>query len=195
MRTHVLSRLMIFGIFVSLLAVGPMTAQAQTHGDASWIDTMSRENVLVQACAGFDLTSSYTTTRTYRVVRDPTGTTVFERRAVSFTGTFADVQSGQSVAYDGKFVRTADYEQGTVTITDLALRLGLPSAGAVTVTMARLDHDVIDNPPAVVLAFAPFEVRNRLCALFGDPQSSMPMQARRQLDPDPCDTTPSGKSC
>jgi hypothetical protein len=196
MHTNPLSRFFLVGVTLSLAATAFVSAPAAANDTIDWSDISAQENVLVQSCFDFDITSSYTTNRTFHVVKDYTGATVYERRDVSFTGTIANALSGQSLAYEGKFERTADYDQGIVRITDLELRLGLPNPGAMTVTVARQDHDLIDNPPAVLLEFAPSGLRVGLCGLLdGDPDGSLVLLTVPQFKIDPCDTTPSEVPC
>jgi hypothetical protein len=196
MHTNPLSRFFLVGVTLSLVATALMSAPAAATDTTDWSDISAQENVLVQSCPSFNITSSYSVNRAYHVVKDYTGATVYERRDVSFTGTIANALSGQSLAYEGKFERTADYDQGIVRITDLELRLGLPNPDVITVTVARQDHDLIDNPPAVFLEFAPSGLRVGLCSMLdGDPDGSLVLLKVPQFEIDPCDTTPSEVPC
>ncbi|MFL5758920.1 MAG: hypothetical protein ACJ789_04230 [Thermomicrobiales bacterium] len=195
MNFHVSYRLLLVAIAIALLTGAFGAVPVAAKGDRVWTDTMSRENVHVQTCSGFDITSSYTTDRTYRVVEDDAGRTVFERASVSFVGSVVNATSGKRFGFDGGFVRVADYERTTITISDLILRIDPPGQGEVTVAVAHQERDLIDNPPAVLLAFAPYVLRNGLCDLLGDPTLAADPFIARQTIPDPCLILPRGKPC
>jgi hypothetical protein len=194
MNFHVSSRLLLVAIAISLLTGAFGAVPVAAKGGRVWTDTMSRENVHVQTCSGFDITSSYTTDRTYHVVEDDAGRTVFERASVNFVGSVVNATSGKGFGYDGGFVRTADYEQSAIAISDLVLNLDLPGEGKVSVAISRQEHDLIDNPPAILLEFAPFAHRYGLCELLDTSANDLPDVSSPQLL-DPCLALPRGKPC
>jgi hypothetical protein len=206
MHAYRIARLLLIAFTFALVTVGVSSAPASAKGTKDWTDTMSREDMFVQSCRGFDVTSSYTTVRKYHTVEDYTGQPVVERRTVTFIGTVANTENGQSFPFNGGFTRAADYDRAAVSISDLVLKLDPPYRSAVTVSIARLDHDLIDNPPAILLEFTPIGLREGLCSLFGSSPVSPDLGTTKSnestsddltqwTEPDTCDTTPSGKPC
>jgi hypothetical protein len=194
MNAHAIFRPLLVAFALALLTTGIGLAPAAAKGTTDLTDTMSRENFFVQACSGFDITSSYTTVRKYHIVEDHTGLTVFERRGVTFNGTVSNAASGKGFGFVGGFTRVADYEQGAISISDLTLNLDLPDHSDVSVSIAHQEGDLIDNPAAVLLKFAPFAYRNGLCDLLGDSTSESPGVLSPQVL-DPCLNQPRGKPC
>jgi hypothetical protein len=193
MHTHAIFRPLLVAFALALLITGFGLAPAAAKGTTEWSDTMSREDILIQACAGVVITSSYTTIRKYHVVEDYAGHTVFERREVTFTGAVINAKSGSGFGFDGGFTRVADYEQGAIAISDLSLNLHLPDQGDVSVAVDRQEGDLIDNPAAVLLEYAPVALRDGLCDLLVTRVASQSSQAPQV--PDLCATRPSGKPC
>jgi hypothetical protein len=179
-----------FALMITSLGISPASAK----GTVGRTDTMSREDIFVQACNGFAITSSYTTVRTYQVVEDPTGHAVFERRNVSFTGAVVNAANDKGFGYEGGFTRIADYEQNAIAISDLTLKLDLADQGEVSIAIDHRDRDVIDNPVAILLEYAPFTLRDNLCDFLGGSSGTLPqIPSQHQLDP--CLSMPKGKPC
>jgi hypothetical protein len=168
MHTRSILRRLFVSLILVLIATGPMTASAvAADGTLDWSDHVSREDVPVQACGGFAITTNYLTNRTYHVVTDHTGATVFERQQVSFSGAIGNATTGRSYAYDGHYARMADYDQGTAAISDLLLRFEVGTPDMVTVSFARVDFTLVDSPPAVIQTIVPNASRTELCSLLG----------------------------
>jgi hypothetical protein len=195
MHLNTLSHLLLVTLTVAFMAGGLGTTPVDAKGNRDWTDMVSRENVFVQACSGFNITSSYTTVRKYHVVEDYTGQTVFERRDVSFDGAVVNAVTGGGFGFDGGFVRTSDYDQNTTSISNLILRFDPPGQGEVTVSVARQEGDLVDNLPAVLRAFAPFVNRNSLCDLLSDPASAAEPFTSQPTLLDPCLSLQRGRPC
>jgi hypothetical protein len=153
----------------TLIALGAMSSTVAAKGTSGRSETASFENVAVQSCDGFAITSSYTVTRAYRIVEDYAHHVVVEHRQVSFSGALANSTNGKSYVYDGHFTLNANYDEGFFQISDLLLRFEVGTLGEFSLSLARTDFDLIDNPPAVVQAIVPDVLHKDLCDLFGGP--------------------------
>ncbi len=176
MHRHSIPRFLIASLLFTIIISGAAHFSAAAKGTSNRTETTSRENIPVQSCGGFDITSSYTVTRNYLVVEDYPGHQVVERREVSFSGALASTTDGQSFLYDGQFTRTADYDQGTSQITDLLLHFEVGTPNEITYAQARPDFDLIDNPAAVIQAIVPNALHMDLCYLFRGSVDLKPLQ-------------------
>jgi hypothetical protein len=172
MHSHKLPRLLLVGFMFALIAAGTVQYRAAAKDTAGPSYTISYEDVLVQACGGFDITTSYTVDRDIHVLDYYYGHTVNERRQVSFSGAIGNSATGKSFAYDGHYTRTANFDQGTKTFTDLLLRFEVGTPGEFSLSLARADFDLVDNPPAVVQAIVPSVLQMDLCYLLGGSTAS-----------------------
>jgi hypothetical protein len=199
MHTHALPRLLLVGLLFCLIATGMVHDKAAaTAGTMDWSDTVSGEDEFVQACNGFDITTSYTSNRAFHVVENYAGDWVVERLNISFVGSLANAENGHSLPYDGKFTRTSYSHIGRVMITDLELRIGLPLPGDFTLKTARLEMDLASNPVDVIHTFAQRELESGICVLLGRSfAGSAPTQGHMTpwTELDQCDTSPPGQSC
>jgi hypothetical protein len=158
-------------LFLSLVIVLVIMASASAVSRASagtdvFSDTMSREQVLIERCDGFNLVSDYQVTRDYYRVIEPTGEPVFERRHVRFEGTAANSVTGVSIPYGGEFTRSENVDAGTVRVTGINLSLDQPAGGTITVRLDRYDGDLPDNPAALLKALTPHGFAAGLCGLL-----------------------------
>ena len=192
MHAHAMFRIFLVAFAFALLSSGVGLAPATAKEKAAWTNTTKHENVLVQSCSDFDITGSYTTVRSYQVFKGYANAGGLERRDVTFTGTIVNAASGKGFGFDGGFTREAGY--GSVVISDLNLNFDLPHQGVVSVAIDREARDVIDDPVAILLEFAPFAYRNGLCDLLGSSSSASPQVPTQQLL-DPCLNMPRGKPC
>jgi hypothetical protein len=144
---------------------------AKTASDSS--NTTSEENVLVQACNGFDVTTSYEAERTFSIVEYHTGHTVIERRQVKFAGSMGSALTGKAYAFDGHYTRTANFDQGKTSFTDLVLRFEVGTPGMFTVSIGQVGFDLVDDPPTVVRTIVPSVLRMDLCSLLAGPAPKM----------------------
>jgi hypothetical protein len=170
MNTRNIPRLLLVGFMFALIAAGTVQNRAAARDTVDTVEptnTFSYENVLVQTCGGFDITTSFTVNRAYDVVDYYYGHAVIERRQVSFTGAIGNAATGKSYAYDGHYTRTADFFQGTKTFTDFLLRFEVGTPGEFSLSLARADFDLVDNPPEVVQAIVPSVLNMDLCYLLG----------------------------
>jgi hypothetical protein len=202
MHTRSIFRLLFVSLTLVLIASGLLTAPAsRAAGAREWSDSWSREDVPVQACGDFTITSSYTTVRAYHVVADHTGATVFERQQVSFTGSLGNATTGKSFAYDGHYSRMADYDQGSASVSDLLVRFEVDTPDMVTVSLARVKFDLVDSPPAVIQAIVPTALHVDLCTLLGNSSTGKGAgtsdldQQFQQSVPDLCDIGPRDGPC
>jgi hypothetical protein len=202
MHTRSMFRSLFISLTFVLIAFGLVTAPAaRAAGTCTWSEESSREDVPVQACGGFAITSSYTTIRAYHIVADRSGATVFEREQVNFTGAIANATTGKSFGYDGHLTRSADYDQGKSLISDLLLRFRVDTPNMVTISFARVDFNLVDSPPAVIQAIVPTALQVDLCTLLGN-SSTGEGAGTSNLDqpfplsiPDPCDIGPRDRPC
>jgi hypothetical protein len=166
MHTHVIPRLLLVGFMFALIAAGSIHIKASAADTVDWSDTTSGENQFVHACTGFDITTSYTTNLKYHIVENYTGDKFFERLNVSFTGALANSKNGQSLPYDGRFTRTTDH-LGRTTISDLQLRIQLPSPGDWAVSLDRVNTNLDPNPVDVIQTVASRQLQSGLCVMLG----------------------------
>jgi hypothetical protein len=174
MNTHIAPRLLIpalaLVLVVSGLLAGLTSASAQLE-DRSWSATESQENVLVQACNGYDLTTNYTINRDYHRFVDSSDHLNLEWLGADFAGSIGNAETGKSYAYDGKFNRWSDYEHNTVAITNLMLRFEVGTPGQFTLAIDRIELDLEADPAAVIRTFVPDALQMELCYLIGGPVS------------------------
>jgi hypothetical protein len=184
MHFHTLPILLVAALTFIVASAGLSVAPAAASNSIDWSDSSTRENVLVQDCHNpsvlsgfspglafgldFEITASYATDNKYHVFEDFTGINhpVIESRHVTFKGTAANSKSGRSLDYDGRLTRTSSYGQAEVTITDLVLHLTPTNSDEVYITVDRDKSGLIDNPVAVLLAYAPRGLHLSLCSFF-----------------------------
>jgi hypothetical protein len=166
MHTHVFPRLLLIGFMFALLAAGTVHYKAAAD-TMNWTETASGEDEFVHACNGFDITTSYTSNLAYHAVGNTSGDQVYQRLNVSFVGTLINAKNGQSLPYDGKFTRTSDYHLGRVMVTDLELRIQLPTPSDWNVTIARQEMDLLANPVDVIQTVASRQLNSGLCVMLG----------------------------
>jgi hypothetical protein len=152
-----------FTVVLTSLIASPAAA-----GRIEWSETESQEDAFVQACDKFDITSSYTVTTAHLLVTDSSGDEVHEQMQVDFAGAIGIAVTGKSYAYDGRFTRRSDYNRGNVTVTDLLLRFEVGTPGQFSVAIARIERNLMADPPAIVKMLVPNTLRmSDLCYLFG----------------------------
>jgi hypothetical protein len=202
MHTRSMFRSLFISLTFVLIAFGLVTAPAaRAAGTRTWSDESSREDVPVQTCGGFAITSSYTTVRAYHIVADRSGATVIERQQVSFTGSLGNATTGKSFAYDGYYSRMADYDQENASISDLLVRFEVDTPDMVTISLARVNFHLVDSPPAVIQAIVPSVLQVDLCTLLGNSSTSKGAgtsdldQPFHQSIPDPCDIGARDRPC
>ena len=167
MRSHLLPRLLVVGFVFALALTSAVYDRAEAAGSHSWSDTASGENEYVDSCKGFAITTSYASNLNYDVVENYSGDPVVENLNVTFAGALANSVTGTSLPYSGKFVRTSDYHIGRVTVSDLELRIGLPTPGDFTVKIAHQEMDLGSNPKDVLHTFAQQQLDSGICVLLG----------------------------
>jgi hypothetical protein len=180
MNMYIASRLFVpvlaFILVVSGVLAGPASASAQLE-ERSWSESESQENVLVQACDGFDLTSSYTVNRDHHRFIDVSDDLNVEWMGVDFSGAIANAKTDKSYAYDGKFTRWADYQNDTVAITNLNLRFEVGTSGEFTVAADRIEMNLVADPAEVVEKFVPNALQMELCYLLDDASAGQAPQS------------------
>jgi hypothetical protein len=187
---------------LAVLALWVAFARPAAADTVIWTDSSAEENVSVQACTGFDIVTSYSVERTYRLVTGGARYETWEQQQVHFAGTFASATTSASIAYAGRYLRTTDVAAGTVTISNLWLQVVPPDAAPnvaantrdasddssaviwqdslrptepIEVTASRIAGDLPDSPPAIVLEVGPPEVTWRLCQLLGGTPLETPL--------------------
>lgn len=215
MRSHMLPRLLFVGFLFAFAASGLLYSSGVAKIAPDPSNRTSEENVLVEACSGFDVTASYDAERTYDIVEYYTGHTAVERRQVSFTGSMGSAVTGKAYTFDGHYTRTATFDQGKTSFTDLLLRFEVGTPGMFTVSFAQVGFDLVDDPSTVVRTIVPSVLQTDLCSLFGGPaigvepnnsdtnESSPDVVATQaggnRVTPrdllDPCDTVPLAQRC
>jgi hypothetical protein len=185
MLVHLVPRLLLVGCLFALMAAGAIQGSAAAKTTADPSNTISDENVMVQACNGFDITTSYTVIRTYHVVEYHTGHTVIERRHVSFAGSLGNAATGKVYAYDGQYTRLANFDQGESSFSDFQLWFEVGTPGMFSVSYPKVNFDLQDDPLSVVQAIVPNVLHMDLCYLFGGSTSrgieSMPPRSNSNL--------------
>jgi hypothetical protein len=166
MHAHTFPRFFLVPLMSALIAAGLLTSPVAAD-TTTWSDTGSGEDIFVHACPEFDVTTSYTADRTFKVVSNSSGDQVVERVSISFAGALANNATGQSLPYDGGFHRYSDYHSNKVTITDLKLRFDIGTAGQLSVAVDRVELDLVPDPAAVVKTFAPTALQTALCSVLG----------------------------
>jgi hypothetical protein len=194
MSAHSIPRFLLVGLMVAIIG-GAIAAPAAASPAMEWSDSVGEEGVLVQPCAGFDITSNYAADRMFDV--DYGNSQIVARQRVSFAGTLENTTSGQSAAYEGHFTRTGSPTVARATISDLTLRLDLNTTGDITVTLSRVDIASPSSPPEVIRALFSNVLRMDLCGLLGGPaivdNVLMPNQGS---GPESCDIEPfKGYTC
>jgi hypothetical protein len=156
---------------LSLMLAFALSTAIQFRASASdhtrWNDTVSVEDAMVQACAGFTVTGSYTADRAIQVVENYDGSQFYERRDVTFTGALGNATSGKSYAYDGQYTRIASPALGKAVVSNLSLRFEVDTPGEFSVSLKHVEFDLADDPHAVVKAIVPNVLQMDLCQLFG----------------------------
>src|SRR4051794_36857719 len=167
MRSHLLPRLLLVCFLFAFGVASAAADHAAAAGANSWSETKSGENEYVESCKGFAITTSYSSDLDYNVVENHSGDPVVQKVNVKFVGALANSVSGTSLSYSGKFTRTSDYHIGRVTVSDLELRIGLPTPGDYAVKIARQEMDLGTNPKDVLHAFAQQQLESGICVLLG----------------------------
>lgn len=167
MRSHQLPRLLLVGFIFALAAASAPHFRVVAAGTSSWSETASGENEYVESCKGFAIITNYSSNLDYSVVKNYSGDPVVENVNVTFAGALANSVTGTSLPYSGKFTRTSDYHIGRVAVSDLELRIGLPTPGDFTVNVARQEMDLGSNPKDVLHSFAQQQLESGICVLLG----------------------------
>jgi hypothetical protein len=182
MHAHLLPRLLLVAFTTAFIGSGLLRSSASAD-TSTWSDTLSGESAFVQACSGFDLTTSFTTNRTIKLISNSAGDQVVERAYVGFVGTLANDKTGQSLPYDGRFTRISDYQRNSVTVRDFELRIQLPTPEDLMITFQHRALDLTADPPAVLHAVAQSELESAICMVLGSagvPQRPEPIKVHTE---------------
>jgi hypothetical protein len=177
MLTHAILRILIAGLTMALIT-GVMIRPAGAQNATTWTSQESQEGIFVQACDGFDLTTNYSVTRTFQMMKNYADGRTYERSTVTFAGAigsrdvslfglFGSAQAGKSFAYDGHFTRTVDYDEGIDAITDLLLHFEVGTPGMFTVSIPEVGFKLAASPTSVIQTIVPNTLQMDLCGLFG----------------------------
>src|SRR5215211_4112386 len=138
MHTRFIPRLLALGLMLGLVFSNAILFRASAAERIDWTESSSQENVLVQGCGLYDITSSYTVDIAHHLIADNEGDEVSEQLNVDFVGSLGNAASGKSYQYDGHFTRWSNYIQSQATITDLELRFEVGTPGQFTVAIDRI---------------------------------------------------------
>src|SRR4051794_32620661 len=118
MHSHSILRFLLTGLTVALMAAATIhfTRAAER---TTWSDSTSQESQVVQGCAGFDITASYTANRVHNLVEEYSHGIVIERQQVDFAGALGNSVTGLSYAYDGHYTFVTNNDKGTNAISNL----------------------------------------------------------------------------
>jgi hypothetical protein len=169
MHARFFPRLLILGLMLTLAFASAITYRASAAERINWTETNSQENVLVQECGGYDITSSYSVDIAHHLIAENTGDEVSEQLNVDFVGSLGNAATGKSYGYDGHFTRWSNYIQGQVLVTDLELRFEVGTSGQFSIAMDRVEMDLIADPTEVVKTFVPHALQMELCYLLASP--------------------------
>src|SRR5215207_11432444 len=98
MHAHTFPRFFLVPLLAALIAAGLLASPVAADTNI-WSDSGSGEDIFVQACPAFDITTSYTADRTFKLVSNSSGDQVVERLYVSFAGALANDATGHSLPY------------------------------------------------------------------------------------------------
>jgi hypothetical protein len=180
MNTHIAPRLLFPLLALALMVAGALSAPASARAqleELSWSATEGQENVPVQTCDGFDLTTSYTVNRDYHRFIDVSDKLNVEWVGVDFAGAIGNSVTGESYAYDGKLMRWSDYENNKTAVTNLILRFEVGTPGQFSVAIDRIELDLEPDPVAVIKTFVPNALQMELCYLLGGTSIDSTQQA------------------
>ncbi|MFL5758573.1 MAG: hypothetical protein ACJ789_02475 [Thermomicrobiales bacterium] len=173
MHSHTYPRLLLVGFLFAFIAAGFSHFEAGAEGVHEWTDTTSQEDTLAATCPGLDLTTSYLVKSSYQVIEEYPGREALESQRVSFTGAIGNGLDDSSYGYDGFYTRTTDQFQRKAWVTDLLLHFGTGTPKAVTVSLARADFDLTDNPVDAIQVLVTTVLQTDLCGLVGGPASTL----------------------
>src|SRR5262245_17831170 len=215
MHAHLFPRLLLVALTAAVISSGLLASSASAD-TISRTETSSGEGVYVQNCYWFNITTSFTTTRTIHMISSATGGPVAEQTNVRFAGTLAIDATSQSLPYEGKFTRISDSRRNSITIRDFDLRLQLPAAEEVVINFEQRELDLPADPPAVLRTVAYTELGSSVCMLLLSGKSVTRVEvvanvhtensalprvtvAVDEMTPwtelDACDTSPPGQGC
>src|SRR4051812_39990297 len=104
MHTYTIPRLLLTGFLLAFVAMSAIHFSAAAKNSNEWSFTQSRENVFIESCGSSRVVTSFTITRTHRLVAD-------YREQVRFAGSIGNEMTGKSYAYDGHYTRAAVDDQ------------------------------------------------------------------------------------
>jgi hypothetical protein len=166
MHTRFIPRLLALGLMLTLVLGGGISYRAAAAERINWTETKSEENVLVQSCGLYNITSSYTVDIARHLITDNEGDEVSEQTSVDFVGSLGNAASGKSYQYDGHFTRWSNYIRSQVTITDFELRFEVGTPGEFSIAMDRVEMDLLADPAEVIKTFVPNALQMELCYLL-----------------------------
>ena len=171
MNTYIAPRLLIPLLALALMVAGALSAPASARAqveELSRSETESQEDVLVQTCNGFDLTTSYTVNRDYHRFIDVSDKLNVEWVGVDFAGAIGNSETGKSYAYDGKLMHWSDYDNNETAVTNLVLRFEVGTPGQFSIAIDRIEFDIEPDPAEVIKTFVPNALQMELCYLLAD---------------------------
>jgi hypothetical protein len=166
MLTRFIPRLLMLSLMLAFALSTAIQFRASAAERIDWTETNSEENVLVQECGLYNITSSYTAEIAHHLIADNEGDEVSEQMNVDFVGSVGNPATGKSYQYDGHFTRWSNYIQSQVTITDLELRFEVGTPGQFTVAIDRIKMDLVADPTDVIKKFVPNALQMELCYLL-----------------------------
>jgi hypothetical protein len=122
----------------------PPSAQCNTGGNGSvcfWSETVEGSIPDWADCGTYLVAATYTVSRSYITFYDASGNATREIRHISFTGTLTSSLTGASVPYEGHFVRTEDFVNGTLALSGLRTQVTLPGGAKQVLAAGNVSFD------------------------------------------------------
>jgi hypothetical protein len=174
MLLRFIPRLLVVGLTLTLVFASAIHFRAAAAERTNWTETNSQEDVLVQECSGFNITTSYSAEIAHQLIADNTGDEVSEQLNVDFTGSLGNAESGESYRYDGHFTRWSDYIQNRVMVTDFELRFELGTPGQFKVAIDRAEMDLLPDTAEIIKQFVPNALQMELCYMLAGAAAPLP---------------------
>ena len=117
-------------------------------------------------CGDFTILATFTLERRNTLFRDENGQLLVEKARASFTGTLTNSVTGKSLPYEGRFTRTTDFEDNTVTFTGLIRQTLVPGEGVILLETGRRVIDRITRDELFVAGQHEFD--SQICSVLAE---------------------------
>ena len=116
-------------------------------------------------CPTFNVLATFTVERR-NITFYENGSPQRQIRHIDFEGTLYNALTGYSVPYDGRWTRTQDYVENTLTYTGRRFRVHVPGGGVLALDVGRTVLDFSTNPPQVIFEAGQHEFKAQLCGIL-----------------------------